>query len=133
MRARLRPEVGALDLVTALHPTPAVGGLPSEAAVRFIRRNEPAPRGLFAAPVGWIDAEGNACLAVAIRSALLLESHAWVYAGAGIVAGSDPAAEWEETTAKLRWLGELLDDAAGPGLASGSAGTGAGRPSGPDG
>lgn len=109
VRARLRPEVSALDLVAALHPTPAVGGLPSAAALRFIRRNEPAPRGLFSAPVGWIDARGNACLAVAIRSALLLESHAWVYAGAGIVAGSDPAAEWDETSAKLRWLGELVD------------------------
>lgn len=109
VRANLRPEVSALDLVTALHPTPAVGGLPVEAAIRFIRRNEPAPRGLFAAPVGWIDAQGNACLAVAIRSALLLESHAWVYAGAGIVEGSDPAAEWDETSAKLRWFGELIE------------------------
>jgi hypothetical protein len=55
-----------------------------------------------------MDAEGDACMAVGIRSALLLESHAWVYAGAGIVASSDPAAEWEETTAKLRWLRELI-------------------------
>jgi menaquinone-specific isochorismate synthase len=108
VRAHLRGEVTAFDLVGALHPTPAVGGLPVEAAVRFIRRNEPAPRGLFSAPIGWMDAEGDACMAVGIRSALLLESHAWVYAGAGIVASSDPAAEWEETTAKLRWLRELI-------------------------
>lgn len=108
VRAHLRGGVTALDLIGALHPTPAVGGLPVAAALRFIRRNEPAPRGLFAAPIGWMDADGDACLAVGIRSALLLESHAWVYAGAGIVASSDPAAEWDETTAKLRWLGELI-------------------------
>lgn len=111
VRAQLRSEVTALDLVGALHPTPAVGGLPADAAVRFIRRNEPAPRGLFAAPIGWMDGGGDACLAVGIRSALLLESHAWVYAGAGIVASSDPAAEWDETTAKLRWLRELIEEA----------------------
>jgi isochorismate synthase EntC len=108
VRAHLRGGVTALDLVGALHPTPAVGGLPVDAAMRFIRRNEPAPRGLFSAPIGWMDAEGDACLAVGIRSALLLESHAWVYAGAGIVASSNPAAEWDETTAKLRWFGELI-------------------------
>lgn len=111
VRAHLRGGVTAFDLVGALHPTPAVGGLPVEAAVRFIRRNEPAPRGLFSAPIGWMDAEGDACLAVGIRSALLLDSHAWVYAGAGIVASSDPAAEWDETTAKLRWLRELIGGA----------------------
>lgn len=108
VRAHLPRGVDALDLVSALHPTPAVGGLPREAAMRFIRRNEPAPRGLFAAPIGWIDSAGNACLAVGIRSALLLESHAWVYAGAGIVAASQPEGEWDETTAKLRWFGELV-------------------------
>lgn len=108
VRAHLHGGVTALDLISALHPTPAVGGLPVAAALRFIRRNEPAPRGLFAAPIGWMDAEGDACLAVGIRSALLLDSHAWVYAGAGIVASSDPAAEWDETTAKLRWLRELI-------------------------
>lgn len=113
VRAHLRGGVTALDLIGALHPTPAVGGLPVSAALRFIRRNEPAPRGLFAAPIGWMDAEGDACLAVGIRSALLLESHAWVYAGAGIVASSDPAAEWDETTAKLRWLRALIASGAG--------------------
>jgi len=120
VRAELRGDVSALDLVSALHPTPAVGGLPVDAAVRFIRRNEPAPRGLFAAPIGWMDAEGDACLAVGIRSALLLESHAWVYAGAGIVDSSDPAAEWDETTAKLRWLAELIGSRGAPSPRAGS-------------
>lgn len=107
VRARVKPTVGPPALIEALHPTPAVGGLPREAAVAFIRRVESAPRGLYAAPVGWISAGGDACLAVGIRSALILESHAWVYAGAGIVAASDPSSEWDETAAKLRWFGEL--------------------------
>ena len=68
---------------------------------------------MFAAPVGWISPAGDACIAVAIRSALLEGKQARVYAGAGIVSASDPVAEWEETGAKLRWLGELGPDAEG--------------------
>ncbi|MEE8116777.1 MAG: chorismate-binding protein [Gemmatimonadales bacterium] len=105
--AELCPGVTPLALIDALHPTPAVGGLPSSAALEFIQHVEPEPRGLFAAPVGWISPSGDACLAVAIRSALLCGDQARVYAGAGIVSASDPTAEWEETEAKLRWLGEL--------------------------
>lgn len=105
--ARLRPGVSAFDLIDALHPTPAVGGLPVSRAVDFIMETEKAPRGLFAAPVGWIGADGDARLAVAIRAALLHGSQADVYAGAGIVSGSDPGAEWTETGAKLRWLAQL--------------------------
>jgi isochorismate synthase len=109
VRARVAASVRPYELIRAIHPTPAVGGLPREAALRLIRRVEPSPRGLFAAPVGWISADGDACLAVGIRSALLLESHAWVYAGAGIVGASDAAAEWDETAAKLRWFRELVE------------------------
>jgi isochorismate synthase EntC len=105
--AELRPDVSAFDLIDALHPTPAVGGLPASAAIDFIRKTEKAPRGLFASPIGWISANGDACLAVAIRSALLYGRQAEVYAGAGIVTGSDAAAEWTETGAKLRWLSEI--------------------------
>lgn len=108
--AELWPGVTPLALINALHPTPAVGGLPSSAALEFIQHVEPEPRGLFAAPVGWISPSGDACLAVAIRSTLLCGDQARVYAGAGIVSASDPVAEWEETAAKLRWLWELGTD-----------------------
>jgi isochorismate synthase len=107
IHAELSPGVSAFDLIDVLHPTPAVGGLPVSAAMDFIRETEKAPRGLFAAPIGWISADGDACLAVAIRSALLRGRQADVYAGAGIVTGSDPEAEWTETGAKLRWLSEI--------------------------
>lgn len=111
--AKLRPGVTPLALIEVLHPTPAVGGLPGPEALEFIRQVELEPRGLFAAPVGWISSSGDACIAVAIRSALLQGDQARVYAGAGIVSGSDPAAEWEETAAKLRWLGNLGSDSGG--------------------
>ncbi len=90
--AELRPGVTPWALIDALHPTPAVGGLPGPAALEFIRRTEPEPRGLFAAPVGWISLTGDACLAVAIRSVLLRGNRARVYAGAGIVAASESSA-----------------------------------------
>lgn len=101
----LREGVGAAALLGVLHPTPAVGGLPREAALRLIAEVEPAERGWYAGPVGWLSPDGDAELAVAIRSALLRKDTAWLYAGAGIVAASDPAAEYRETEDKL---GRLL-------------------------
>lgn len=89
-----------LALVERLHPTPAVGGVPRDRAVAFIAEHEPAPRGWYAAPVGWFDAEGQGSFAVAIRSGLLAGATALVYAGAGIVAGSEPRQERLETQAK---------------------------------
>jgi menaquinone-specific isochorismate synthase len=91
----------ALDLALLLHPTPAVGGTPGEAAEDFIARHEPA-RHHYAAPVGWVDADGDGQFAVALRNAELVgPRRALVRAGAGIVAGSDPATEWREIDAKL--------------------------------
>jgi menaquinone-specific isochorismate synthase len=98
----------ALDLVALLHPTPAVAGTPREAAVELLARLEPSGRGLYAGPVGWMDARGDGEWAVALRCASLAGSRARLYAGAGIVAGSDPDAEWDETTSKLRAIFEVL-------------------------
>lgn len=108
VRATLQPDVDVPGIIDALHPTPAVGGLPREPAVEFLLRAEPEGRGLFAAPVGWVDPAGDACFAVGIRSALIRGATALVFAGAGIVAGSDPDEEWRETEAKSRWLDELI-------------------------
>ena len=99
--ATASPSTDVLDVVAALHPTPAVCGTPRERALRFLLANEATERGWYAAPVGWFDAQGNGSFAVALRSALIRGHDAWLYAGAGIVAGSEPEAEYRETEAKL--------------------------------
>jgi isochorismate synthase len=100
--ATAKPGIELFDLVERLHPTPAVGGYPREAAVRQIGELEGFDRGWYASPVGWVDAAGNGDFAVAIRSALIEGNQARLYAGNGIVEGSDPAKEFEETELKLR-------------------------------
>ncbi len=102
-----------LDLAAALHPTPAVGGTPREAALPDISALEPFPRGLFAGLVGCFDARGNGEFAVGLRSALVRGQSARLYAGAGIVAGSKPAKEQAETTLKMRALLDCIRGAAG--------------------
>ena len=108
----------ALDLVAALHPTAAVAGTPTDAALAVIRRLEPFDRGRYAGPVGWVDAKGDGEWAIALRCAqfdldgvpagdrdgIPLRAHA----GAGIVAGSDPEAELLETRVKFRPIVDAL-------------------------
>ena len=100
---RLRqPAGGILPLVRRLHPTPAMGGVPPERALAFLRDAEPVPRGWYAAPIGWLDSDLDGVFAVGIRSAVTQHDRAWLYAGAGIVAGSSPEREWDETALKFR-------------------------------
>lgn len=91
-----------LDVVETLHPTPALGGYPQREAVEAIKQIELAARGWYASPVGWIDVNGDGVFAVAIRSAVSAGNQARLYAGAGIVADSDPDKEWAETTLKFK-------------------------------
>jgi menaquinone-specific isochorismate synthase len=100
--ADLNGETHVLDLVEALHPTPAVGGLPPGTAKRTIAETERFDRGWYAAPVGWFDADGDGTFAVGIRSAVASASTATLFAGNGIVADSDPDAEWDELQLKYR-------------------------------
>lgn len=95
------PLPSALDLAHALHPTPAVGGAPTKAALATIERLEPFARGRYGGPVGWVDASGDGEFAVALRCADIDGNRARLLAGAGIVDGSDPDLEWAETQAKL--------------------------------
>jgi len=97
-----RPAPSALALAGLLHPTPAVGGLPRAEALATIAALEGFDRGLYAGPVGWVDAAGDGEWAVALRGAQLDGCRARLVAGAGIVAGSNPDAEWAETEVKLR-------------------------------
>ena len=109
VNGRLQTAQGVLPLVKQLHPTPALGGSPRDLAMAFIQEAEPVPRGWYAAPIGLIDHQLDGAFGVAIRSAVVEEDRAWLYAGAGIVPDSNPQTEWEETglkfTPMLRALG----------------------------
>ena len=101
IKARIPEGTGVLDILEALHPTPAVCGLPRDAALEFLSRHEPFERGWYAGPVGWFDAAGNGVFAPALRCAIVRGNEWRLFAGAGIVAGSDAALEWEETGIKF--------------------------------
>lgn len=107
--ARLAPGAGLGDVLRALHPTPAVGGFPRLEAMALLAELEGLPRGWYAGPIGWIGAESSQ-FAVAIRSAYLRGPEAAVMAGAGIVKGSEPDREWEETARKAWPLVRLLTE-----------------------
>jgi isochorismate synthase len=108
-RRRIGAPVSLLELVGRLHPTPAVGGAPRDAALDWLARHESVARGWFAGPVGYLQSDGDGEFAVALRSALVRGRHATAWAGAGIVARSEPKAEFTETELKLRTvLGPLL-------------------------
>ena len=106
--AKVPPHVHPLKIVAQLHPTPAVAGATRDFACAEIRRYESFERGLYAAPLGWIDASGNCEFIVGIRSALIDGDRARLYAGAGIVAGSDPEKEFAEVQLKLQALLKAL-------------------------
>jgi menaquinone-specific isochorismate synthase len=107
VRGWLRAETSLGDLLARLHPTPAVGGAPRDAALRWIADLEDRSRGWYAGPVGWVARE-QADLAVAIRSAVVEKRWITVFGGAGIVRGSDPDAEWDETGRKAASLLSLF-------------------------
>ncbi len=111
IEGRLREPTHVLSLVRALHPTPAVGGVPTKEAISWIIEHEALARGWYSAPIGWADASGDGEFVVALRSGLLRDGKAWVYAGAGIMADSDPEAEYAETELKMQaLLGALHGD-----------------------
>lgn len=98
------PAPTVLDLARLLHPTPAVGGFPTAAALALINRLEQADRGRYAGPVGWVDRHGDGELVVGIRSASVDGARASMWAGVGVVVGSETAAELAETQFKLQAL-----------------------------
>jgi menaquinone-specific isochorismate synthase len=108
--ASLPAGVHILDLVQRLHPTPAVGGTPQAPALAAIRRFETFARGLYAGPQGWVDHRGGGEFFVGLRSALVDGCTAIAYAGAGIVAGSEPQQEFAETELKFQALLESLTE-----------------------
>ncbi len=108
VRAPLPGDKRLLDLVAALHPTPAVGGTPRSRAVARIAEIEPVARGMYAGALGWVNSRGGGEFFVGIRSALIDGRTARIHAGAGIVAGSEPDQEFAETQLKFRALEDAL-------------------------
>ncbi len=101
-RGSLLPDVGALQVTAALHPTAAVAGTPRLEALDFIARHERIDRGRYAGPVGWVGGDGSGELAIAIRCGLVGPDSTLLYSGVGVVADSDPDEEWEESMLKMR-------------------------------
>ncbi|QZP38627.1 isochorismate synthase [Halobaculum magnesiiphilum] len=109
INAVLDGDTHVLTLVEALHPTPAVGGLPLDLALSTIRETETWDRGWYASPVGWFDAAGDGEFAVGIRSGVAGGREATLFAGNGIVGDSDPADEWDELQPKVRPIMDELE------------------------
>jgi len=101
---KLRAPSHVLELVGKLHPTPAVGGVPTRAAIDFITHHEPDQRGWYSAPFGWFDENGDGRFVVALRCGVVAGKHAELYAGAGVVADSNAPSEFAETRWKLAAL-----------------------------
>jgi isochorismate synthase len=116
VEATLRPGETALSVLERLHPTPAVCGHPRDKALEFIQAEEPFDRGWYAGPVGWFDGDGNGVFVPALRSAAWRDPEWRLFAGAGIVRGSDPAQEWEETRIKFQPVLRALSEARSGGL-----------------
>jgi isochorismate synthase len=108
IRAQLRDDTSVFELLDVLHPTPAVGGTPRAEAVAFIDKVEGLDRGWYSGGIGWLTPGGDCRLALSLRCGLLRGASARLFAGAGIVADSDPDAELVETRLKFRPLLELL-------------------------
>jgi menaquinone-specific isochorismate synthase len=106
---RLRDGADALELAGALHPTAAVGGTPTDEAMRLRRDLEPMDRGRYAGPVGWVDARGDGEWGIALRCAQLDGRSARLFAGCGIVADSDPDAEVLEAQTKFVPMRDALE------------------------
>jgi menaquinone-specific isochorismate synthase len=106
---RLSDGASVLDVVAAMHPTAAVGGTPTGTALEVIRELEGMDRGGYAGPVGWIDSRGDGEWGIALRCAMVTGDSARLFAGCGIMAGSEPAAELAEAQAKLRVMQYALE------------------------
>lgn len=106
--AKLQPGITDKDILT-LHPTPAVAGTPTQAALSFISAHEPFSRGWFAGPIGSISPEKSECV-VAIRSGIVENNTVTLFAGAGIVSGSDPEKEWQELNDKISLFSSLYSN-----------------------
>jgi isochorismate synthase len=110
IEGRLRSGVSLLDAVRQLQPTPAVAGTPTDKACQWLQDHENLARGWYSGSIGWLQSNGDGDFSVLLRCAVLQEHNADVFAGAGIVADSDPQAELQETEIKLRAMLEAMQE-----------------------
>jgi menaquinone-specific isochorismate synthase len=108
VHAVLKSDSSSLQVVNALHPSAAVAGTPKDKALEIIQQIETFDRGRYAGPVGWLGADGDGVWAIALRGAQLEKNTVTAFAGCGIVAGSDPEAELQETNLKFKPITEAL-------------------------
>lgn len=108
--AKLKNGVTVFQLIEVLHPTPALGGVPRDTALEFIREEEQFDRGWYGAPIGWVDYHGNSEFAVAIRSGLVQGDEVSLFAGCGVMGDSDPEIEYQETAVKFLPMLTILED-----------------------
>lgn len=120
--AEVPDGISVLDILASLHPTPAVCGLPRKVALSVLEESERFDRGWYSGPVGWFDSQGEGIFVPALRSAVSAGAGWRLFAGAGVVPGSDPALEWEETELKFRPVLRALERAGATG--SSAAGSG---------
>ncbi|WP_444931045.1 isochorismate synthase [Microbulbifer sp. SSSA002] len=104
----VKDGVNLLDILSDLHPSAAVGGLPRKKALKYIRENEDLDRGWYAGPVGWLNAEGEGEFAVALRSALITPGKVTLFAGCGLVEASLPTHEYRESCIKMRVIRDAI-------------------------
>lgn len=110
VKAKLKRDYDVFDLIKNLHPTPALGGVPREKALAFIREREFMDRGWYGAPIGWMDSSKHSEFAVAIRSGLVHNDKVTLFAGCGVMRDSDPEMEFEETKVKFSPMLNVLED-----------------------
>lgn len=109
VRGKAKTSTSIFQLVEKLHPTPALGGVPTSKALEIIREKEMMDRGFYAAPIGWTDFRGNGEFIVAIRSGLMKQDEVFLYAGCGLVADSDPEDELKETGMKFQPMLQAME------------------------
>ena len=110
VKGRLKQNIDLFSVIEKMHPTPALGGMPKEKALQFLREEEPFERGWYGAPIGWFDCRENGEFIVGIRSGLVQNQKLTLFAGCGVVVDSDAKMEYEETALKLKPMLESLGE-----------------------
>lgn len=110
VKATLKESYTVFDIIEQLHPTPALGGVPREKSLAFIREHELLDRGWYGSPIGWLDSNGNSEFVVAIRSGLVKGRQVSLFAGCGVMRDSDPQMEYDETNIKFLPMLQVLED-----------------------